>query len=238
MHRGDARARHAAQRARDPGRRAQRARERRVHRQERPDRGDADQRRARDAEVARRGSSAAVMRSSPCVTRGPASRRRCLRARTRDASVGRDPRPSAPSRRAASSAKYERTGQRSSSRRSRKCRIGRDLVGVDRRDVPRRDRVGRDGDRRRRAARVRGSDRATTIVPAARSPSRWSCSVATIEIDADRGRRPAGSRRCARCCGPRSPGSGSARPLGPTTRMPAASLPIVRPLFSVSNATS
>ena len=96
----------------------------------------------------------------------------------------------------------------------------------------------RHGDRRRDRRASPGNLSRTTSVPAARSPSRWSCSV---DDDADRRRRRrarAGSRRCAGCCGWRSRGSRPARRASPTTRMPAASLPIVRPPFNTSNGTS
>ena len=234
--RGDDRARHAAERARDAGdRRAAGTRA-------------ADAPAGAATRAATPTSTAPAMRSRSvahpasigtaiaCVTRGPASRRRCLRARTRDACSAGARRP------------WARSGRRSS-------------LGEVRPDRPReRERGGRGSGgapatssastadtshvatwsggtvsgagvhgRRLPAKRSR-----TTSVPAARSPRRWSCCGRDDRDRCRRDRRPGGSRRCAAMLRIALARKSTGSPFGPTTRMPGAPLaeraPVVRAL--------
>ena len=192
---------------------------------------------ADDAQVARVRSSSGVaahgVHDTPCVTCGPAWRRRCLRARTRDgcsagcpATFGREPVREVDARSTSAPASAARGGGRgtggslasSSASTAETSHVatasGGTVIGA--------------GD----AARARGSGRASTIVPAGEVAEPLVVLRSRRSRSTPTSRRRAGSRRCARCCGSRSRGSGPARPSAPTTRMPAASLPIVRPLFS------
>ena len=189
VHRGDDRARHAAERARDPGRRCAAG-----TRAAGAPAGASTRPRREQPDPASRRSRPRTSRELDGVASGRCSRAGLLRDDDAFEDVlgmrrsWADPGPSARAVRAADrqSSSGPATGASAGGRGSG---AARELLGVDGGDVPREHLLERNGHGGRPAARStrgRRSGRAMTSVPAARSPSRWSCRVATIETDPTR----------------------------------------------------